>query len=255
MVIHNDIYLDQYSVALDLIKKGSEFAEKECSVGSMGNVNVDVFQGDENQFGKYLKIKNISDGRKFYSELRGIYQEVSMHARSRAVGGEIKWEEYGNAPQARRYQIQKKEYQERLAVLEKAKNKKIAMEKKQKIDAEQEVIRKRRAEFNKKYKVQHWVTAKRLGTNPFVYEGEVVAIVTYFNNMVAADEAIFGNADAVVSSVPRKLFQDKVPVVLAGKVVGKKAIKTPVGGELVLPYLKFIGVHVCKDWNCKDMLQ
>lgn len=56
----------------------------------------------------------------------------------------------------------------------------------------------------------------------------------------------------VISGIPKGLFTSKAKVVLAGSVVGKTELKWKFM-QMLVPHLKFVGVHFCKDWRCSDM--
>lgn len=134
-------------------------------------------------------------------------------------------------------------------------NRRIEQEKQRK--AEDEFKKKAKnnyVNFNKKYKIKHWLEIDDLKVNPFLYEGEIVAIETTFEKMITAQKAIFGD-DVIVSGIPKGLFRKQAHLILAGKVLGNEAMKTPFGGEILLPHLKFLGVYFCETWNCRDMAQ
>jgi hypothetical protein len=79
--------------------------------------------------------------------------------------------------------------------------------------------------------------------------------------MVTATEGIFrSHGEIVFSHIPKGLFTaDNANgagyqnIVLAGRVIGNKALKMPMGGEMLVPHLKFIGVQFCgARCNCND---
>jgi hypothetical protein len=71
--------------------------------------------------------------------------------------------------------------------------------------------------------------------------------------MLSATEGIFAvNELFVVSGIPKGLFTKKAKVVLAGRVVGKTELKWKFM-QMLVPHLKFVGVHFCKDRRCSDM--
>ncbi|MBI3775203.1 MAG: hypothetical protein HY273_06565 [Gammaproteobacteria bacterium] len=107
--------------------------------------------------------------------------------------------------------------------------------------------------FVTKNGVTDLVKPNTLKTNPFVYEGKTIAVELDFSEMLTADRGLFDGV--VVSGLPGNLFTVKgTTVVLAGKVLGKTPVKTPFGGEVSAPHLKFIGVHVCEANRCSDIL-
>jgi len=102
-------------------------------------------------------------------------------------------------------------------------------------------------EFVKKNGVQELVSWNKLNTNPYVYEGKIVAIRTNFYEMRSANLGLFMWVDDVtlVSNTPKALFTKQATVLLAGQVVGKLQ---------GVPHLKFVGVHFCKDRDCSDII-
>lgn len=110
--------------------------------------------------------------------------------------------------------------------------------------------------FDKKYAVEEWPSGKQLAVNPFAYEDKVIGMILFFGQMLTATEGIFRSHDGeiVFSDMPKGLFTaDNANsagienIVLAGRVLGNKPVKTPMGGETLVPYLKFIGVQFCGD--------
>ena len=110
--------------------------------------------------------------------------------------------------------------------------------------------------FDRKYGVEEWPSGKQLAVNPFAYEDKVIAMVLFFGQMMTATEGVFRShdGDIVFSNMPKGLFTaDNANstgfenIALAGRVLGNKPVKTPAGGEMLVPYLKFIGVQFCYD--------
>jgi len=118
----------------------------------------------------------------------------------------------------------------------------------------QKIAKDKFDEFTRKNDIEHWLSMEELSVNPFIYKGNKVAIVSTFNTMITATEGVFksGGESFVVSKIPKGLFKSKERVVLAGRVLGKKEIK--MGLSLLLPHLKYIGVHFCEDWKCSDII-
>ena len=116
--------------------------------------------------------------------------------------------------------------------------------------------RKRFDEFVKKYGVKEWPSKDALFANPFVYEGRTIAIVSSFDTMLSPTQGVLevGGDPVIVSKIPKGLFSSKAKVVIAGRVLGKKEIKLPVLGTVLVPHLKFVGVHFCKDWRCSGII-
>jgi uncharacterized protein YecT (DUF1311 family) len=94
--------------------------------------------------------------------------------------------------------------------------------------------------------IQTWVNTNQLSSNPFLYKGTIVGTLASFDHMISESEAIFTGGNGIyVSHVPSALFQGNEYVVLAGRVTGNKAVKTPLGGEVMVPALDYIGVYKC----------
>lgn len=109
--------------------------------------------------------------------------------------------------------------------------------------------------FVKKNGVGQFIDSRALEANPFIYEGKTIAVQMEFSEMLTSDRASF-NDRILVSGVPGNLFTARgTRVVLAGKVLGKTPIKTPFGGEVSVPHLRFIGVHLCTNFRCSDLVQ
>jgi hypothetical protein len=127
------------------------------------------------------------------------------------------------------------------------------------IASEQDVAQAKqvvRSQFISKFGAQQLVNEQMLTANPFVYQDKVVGVHTTFGRMIAANEALFyhdgmGMRALLASRVPPTLFTSAVPVVLAIKVRGTKAIKTP-GCEAVLPYGDYVGVFRCSLSSCSE---
>ena len=118
-------------------------------------------------------------------------------------------------------------------------------------------VSKRRDEFIKKNGVEEWPDISELSANPFVYEGQTIAIQTNFETMQASTQGIFvvGDAPIIVSDIPKGMFKEEgLIVVLAGKVIGKTELQLPFLGLMQVPHLKFVGVHFCQDKNCNDII-
>ena len=119
---------------------------------------------------------------------------------------------------------------------------------------EQRIIKKKFDDFVRKNGVEYWPSVEKLSVNPFIYKDKNVAIVSTFNTMITATEGIFksGGESLPVSKIPKGLFKSKQRVVLVGRVLGKKEIT--MGLSILVPHLKYIGVYICEDWQCKDII-
>lgn len=111
----------------------------------------------------------------------------------------------------------------------------------------------RRADFKanltSQFGVNSWIAPAQLSANPFVYQGRVVAVQTTFDHMLSASEAMF-SGDLYVSGVPSTMFQGRVSGILVGRVTGNKGVKTPFGGEALVPALEYVGFHLCNQGEC-----
>lgn len=119
-------------------------------------------------------------------------------------------------------------------------------------EARLESIRQRLNAFRARNKVQQFVSCSSLKTNPYALERKVVGTVGQFDSMIAADTAIIarGSCRVVVSGIPRGTFTTKrVEILLAGEVVGQAEVR-----GLQLPQLRFVGIHICQEEWCRDVL-
>ena len=73
------------------------------------------------------------------------------------------------------------------------------------------------------------MTVRQLAANPFVYQGQVVAVYAVFVQMNSATEGVFSGSELgevlLVSAIPPARFtQANSMVMLAGRVMGKQEI-------------------------------
>jgi uncharacterized membrane protein YgcG len=113
----------------------------------------------------------------------------------------------------------------------------------------------RAAAFIKKYNIKQVVTATKLTTNPFVYQGQIVAIYGEFDQMSTSSRALFVAADRpfLVSNVPPTRFT--VPhamVLLAVRVEGNIETHLPASGSAVVPHVSLVGSVFCQQNGCAD---
>ncbi len=102
-----------------------------------------------------------------------------------------------------------------------------------------------RTAFSARYNVVEYMQAGTLAVNAYPYKGKVVGIPTWFVQMVAENEAVFGNGMRV-GNVPPDLFRRSgMVVVLAMKVKGFQQ-------ATMQPYGDFEGVYLCQRQNCED---
>jgi hypothetical protein len=159
------------------------------------------------------------------------------------------------AQQAEVARVQREQQAEAARVQEARRNAQIAAEhataQKQQAD-----IQSRSAAFIAANGVKHFVTIKQLAANPFVYQGEVVAVYAVFAQMNSATEGLFGGNDLdalLVSAIPPgKFTQANSMVMLAGRVVGKQEVKLPLVGSTMVPHLSFVGSAFCREQGCSE---
>jgi hypothetical protein len=99
------------------------------------------------------------------------------------------------------------------------------------------------AAFAKAHRVKQIVTIDQLTANPFVYQGQVVAISCIFEKMNSATQGIFsvGGDMFLVSGISSSRFRVRSPVVLAGRVLGNIEVRP---GPTLVPHLSFVGIWV-----------
>jgi hypothetical protein len=270
-VVNKDINLSYEPVADYIMEKGGYYALKNCSrKGHPPLVTIVLhYEGvDDYAVGGVLQLTNNTNYLKWLQR--------DYFARNKRISKEEK--EY-NAKLKEKERLEQEEKERQQAIL--AEKKRLEAEKKsQEIEArerqeeerirqemaaikareeeERAEIKKRRDEFVKKNGVKEWPDISELSANPFVYEGQTIAIRAHFETMQTATQGIFGVGDFspfVVSDIPKGLFKEGgLIVVLAGKVLGKTELQVPLFGLRQVPHLKFVGVHFCKDRNCSDII-
>jgi hypothetical protein len=100
------------------------------------------------------------------------------------------------------------------------------------------------AAFLKTNRVKQVVSIDQLTANPFVYQGQVVAIGGTFERMNSPTQGIFSARGYrfVVSGISTARFtRTGSVVVLAGRVLGNIEVKP---GPTVLPHLSFVAIYV-----------
>lgn len=105
-----------------------------------------------------------------------------------------------------------------------------------------------RAAFMRQYSVISFPNVGEVSANPFRFSGQVVGLVQTFSKMIASDKALM--SDIVLEGVPSTLFKGDETVLLAVKITGTTAVKTPLGGEVTAPKGTFVGVSRCADRQC-----
>ena len=155
---------------------------------------------------------------------------------------------YRNVPKDLKLQRQRNEQQ--------ARQQNAALEQQRQAEqARQAQLAARSAAFVKANGVSRYVTVQQLAANPFVYQGQVVAIYGVFQQMNSATQGLFSSQDKqfVVSAIPAgKFTQQNSMVMLAGRVLGNVEVKLPVLGPTLVPNLSFVGSAFCQQQGCSE---
>lgn len=120
-------------------------------------------------------------------------------------------------------------------------------------------VRERWQAFWSKHKITDAFlgSGRKLCTNPFAFEGKIVAIIVQFEGMVARDRAIFDDGwgcHFAVSAIPKGTFStERWWGLMAAEVLGQTEVNGPRVQEPVA-HLRFVGFHVCKDPSCDDII-
>lgn len=218
-VIPNNISLLNNDVAQALIIKGAEIALNKCNSIKYGSADISLVpQG-------YRKVSS-----KTHTKLEPLLVQAD-------VRGGYQGNNWPKITGLKNYVIE-------------AEKKRLAKLEEERIKAK---VKERFDDFVKKYRIQVWPTISSLSSNPFVHEGKVIGMELTFSRMTTATQGAFKEG-VIVSNIPKGLLTKKSKVVLAGRVLGNIAVKTPLGGEVLRPHLSFVGVHFCVDWSCKDII-
>jgi uncharacterized membrane protein YgcG len=106
------------------------------------------------------------------------------------------------------------------------------------------------AAFLKRYNIKQVVTAAQLTINPFVYQGQVVAIYGEFNQMNTSTRALFvaEGKSFLVSNVPSARFVvPRAMVLLAARVEGNIETNVPQRGSAVVPTYHSLGMFSARN--------
>jgi uncharacterized protein YecT (DUF1311 family) len=97
--------------------------------------------------------------------------------------------------------------------------------------------------------IQDWIYPSQLTRNPYYFKDAVVGMVVQFDHMLSENEAVFERSgdQIFVSGVSSNLFQNKELIVLSGRVTGNKGLISPMGSEVLLPALDYVGSYKCGD--------
>jgi len=295
-VLAEEVDLSQDEVtAKKILDRAIRFAKQKCPCRENAEqiLSVEVRHGDpatftENKFTGLPIVKNsnlldVPDG--IYELFKKDYPVVAIVGTTGYPmrDGSIKWvtssgwgeSSYHNRDKERRDEIENAKKREELLAQQRQRRAEVeAAQKAQQAEVarvqetqraaqrataqrEQADIRARSAAFVAAYGIKHFVTIRQLAANPFVYQGQVVAVYAVFEQMNSSTEGLFsgsGFSDALlVSAVPPARFtQPRVMVMLAGRVVGKQEVKLPMLGSTLVPHLSFVESAFCQKQNCLD---
>jgi len=224
--VPREIDLADDGTAKAVLEKAANFAQEKCPRSEkekFADINVDLYQ---------MATLAVSAGT------------------SIGEGSELTWSSlYENRPRDAYLRAEKsrQEEQRRRSEIEARRAKE---------EAEKNEAKKKFAEFVKKNGVQDWPNMTNLSANPFVYEGKTVAIPSYFTEMLTATDGLFRQQDSyfIVSSIPKGLLTSPAIIIFAGNVIGKKETPVPGVGSQPIPHLKFVGIYICHNRYCADIL-
>lgn len=273
-VVAKEVDLSHEDTAKQILEQGVRFGQERCpaplgrhqsgpntfdATGQFENVKVKLSRGDPSTLTDDFAERNLNqDPWQMQREerLNKAYPDVVVYAWNRAATG-FKWASYSNKAtdarnEAERVKLaneQNRQYRQRIA-----QQKEVARVAQQRLQSE---IAARSAAFVKAHGVAHFVTIQQLTANPFIYQGQVVAIYGDFQQMNSATQALFSsnndNSLFVVSAIPKARFtQQRSEVMLAGRVLGKVEIKLPGLGPTLLPHLSFVGSAFCQQQYCSE---
>ena len=270
-VVAKEIDLSQQDdTAKQILERGGRFAQDRCPVplgrsrgpynitakGQFENITVRLSRGDPATLtDDFDKRDRAEDPFQLPRErmLHAAYPDHVVHARN-TDAERLTWSEYDNEAssarkKAERIKLANEQERQRQQLI--AQQMEIARTAQQRVQSE---IAARSAAFVKGNGVVHFVTIQQLTANPFVYQGQVVAIYCEFQQMSSATQALFSSNDRpfVVSAIPRARFtQQSSMVMLAGRVSGNIEMKLGLGTTLV-PHLSFVGSAFCQQQGCSE---
>lgn len=230
------IKLSDDTKARQILEDAISFAQEKCPIKSENHragISVYLYQGGEIFPGQYNKNWEV--------------YAMNFHPHSGPAREKYTWNNYENRATIKA---------ERELEAEKKRREMEAQQAKE--ERERKEALKRLNEFVKKNGVKEWPSMNELFANPFIYEGNVVAVTASFSTMQSVTKGVFENAGKpfIVSNIPKGMFRVAGQViVLAGKVIGKTELKVPVLGQMQVPQLEFVGVHFCKDRDCSDIIR
>ncbi|MGD9579713.1 MAG: hypothetical protein AB7Y74_15870 [Syntrophorhabdus sp.] len=235
-----EVDLSNDITARKILAAGAQFAQKKCPNPNKRcpaeNINVYLYQAGKKSFNR----------------------EWLVQARSTHACDKLIWEEYDNYPLKERQKAEKQKRYSAKRQLEKEQREREMQAAKEKEKRERREASENFNQFVQANAVKEWPSMKQLSSNPFVYERATVALTASFLTMESATRGVFKSAGDVfiVSDIPKGMFRvEGQNIVLAGKVIGKTDFRAPIIGQVQVPYLRFVGVHFCKDRQCSDIIR
>lgn len=244
-----DIDLGQPKVVEKILSIAEQIAWRECPAKSSlynavdySNVNVELYQNNELAVWARSYPKNMIDPRQSTKEgtVWGEFRNLVFNKRVAEYNKSYEEVKKKNEEETRRNEEKKRTVEEENRKLE---------------------ISKQYDSFMSKYGIQEWPAPETVSTNPFIFEGKIVAIVADFEEMLSATQGIFlighfidaRDTPIIVSSIPKGILSKKGTVVLAGRGLGKTVLEGPLGA-MKIPHVEFVGIHFCSNLRCSEII-
>jgi hypothetical protein len=265
-VLATEIDIGQDStIEHEIMNRAVKFAQEQCPRSSgFRNIAVQIHHGDPTSFTEERFNYKKSDMSKMFDLFRTAYPVKALEGRNYQPVN-VRWTDdfYKNWDTARRESAQKAAQDAEEQRAKAAESARIQLAEQAAKQAEQAAKEKEKAEVSTRSAafvtangVKHFLTVKQLTANPFVYQGQVVAVYVIFGRMNSATEGVFGASDrelVLVSAIPSARFtQSRSKVMLAGRVLGNQEIKLPLLGPTLVPHLAFVGSAFCQKPDCLD---
>jgi hypothetical protein len=264
-VVAKEIDLSQDDIARQILEQAARFAQDRCPVplgrdqlnrptGQFKNIQVMLSRGDPatltDDFDKRDRSEDPFQGPR-ERMLKAAYPDAVVYATNDFDAESLTWWRYENKASSDRREAERRALaneQERQRQQLIAHQREVDRAAQQRVQSE---IAARSAAFAKANGVKHFVTIQQLTANPFVYQGQVVAIACDFIQMNSATQGVFSSyGRVVVSGIPTARFtRPGSLVILAGRVLGN--IEARPGSGLV-PHLSFVGSAFCRQPGCGD---
>jgi hypothetical protein len=254
-VVSKEIDLSLELTAKEVLGQGARFAQERCpKPGQFENIKVLLRWGDPSTLtdDKFYKGDRNEDPNQFprLDLLIAAYPDAVVTARNYDAE-KFTWFEYDNiASDSRREAARirlanEKEMHRQQLIAQQREADRAAVRR------EQSEIAARSAAFVKTNGVKRFVTIQQLTANPFVYQGQVVAIACDFIQMNSATQGVFSSyGRVVVSGIPTARFtRPGSLVILAGRVLGNIEARPRSG---LVPHLSFVGSAFCRQPGCRE---